>query len=374
MYADFNTVYQFYFYCLPVQFREQKQLFICRCTPGLHAHMCWDPYKETIAPRGTSVSPSRCPKQAEACTDMLCTQNVLCTQHDLRSVLCSAHPLPAGQAWRADCNEVACRQLPLGHTNSLPSSKAAATNSHVCILFSLTVKMINGIILFQKTLQELKRLKYCVTFKWIGSAQDTEPARRLIQWCITWASQHLNGCKTICANLFSFFYNKCYFPSFLFSSFFLFFYNKCYFKPYFTESECPCSGITTNQQLLAQNPICGNVCAAHSLLCFDVSLLWFCFNMTPFHQPHVFCLLILFCCKFIQCTSERIIWSLYLEMLSWVHRHNILCKTHIHHPTEESLHGNAQTLHYLSELINKRRCLFKFKLLNWFITGTWLFW
>lgn len=53
----------------------------------------------------------------------------MCCAHSMTSS--SAHPLPAELAWLANCNEVACGQLPLDHTNSLPLSKAAATNSHV---------------------------------------------------------------------------------------------------------------------------------------------------------------------------------------------------------------------------------------------------
>lgn len=84
------------------------------------------------------------------------------------------------------------------------------------------------------------------------------PAWRPIQWCITWGSQHLKGRKIICGNLF-------------------FFIVLAAINGILSNTSQSLSalltGITTNQHLLVQSHVCGNVCAAHGLLCFDISLL-----------------------------------------------------------------------------------------------------
>lgn len=169
---------------------------------------------------------------------------------------------------------------------------------------------------FRKALQELKRLKYWVTFTWTRSAQDTEPAWKPIQWCVTWASWHLKGCKIMCANLF-FFKVLAAINGIL---------------NHISQSlECP-SYWDYNEPATpgTKSYLWECVCCTWPVVLWCVSLVILPqYDTFPSASPF-FCL---FCSAdnyWIYLTEDYVI--LYFEMFSWVHGHHILRTTHIHLP------------------------------------------
>lgn len=142
MHADLNTVHQFSL--------EDKSSFSYADANQVWMHTRAEILtRSPLHPEELSVPHGRCPKQAPACA-VLCTQNVLCTQHDLQvcAVLCTSSALRISLVGWLQWSSLWAAATGSHHCTSLPLSKTAATNSHVRIYLFLTVKMINGVILF----------------------------------------------------------------------------------------------------------------------------------------------------------------------------------------------------------------------------------